>query len=222
MAVAIEYTISSERRIVMKKQFLSQPVTDMDFLRIIHLFQWSTTNQLMSYIGYNKNSILRRIHKLGPYLHVVIDLHRYLLALNEQGGEIIGASPEAVPDREAIYQVLVRNDVWAWFRYPNWHWQTALFPSTKREPLVPDAYWYQGKYLYLVEIDTGENRQHILARMRRYRGLVKWSEKQDKPAPLVYYFTQDRAHSVWLEETLGGNCTWLQCVHHIKKGGTTL
>ncbi|PHG55680.1 replication-relaxation family protein, partial [Bacillus toyonensis] len=187
----------------MKKKALSEPVTDTDFLRIIHLFQWSTTNQLMSYIGYNNRSILRRIHKLEPYLHIVTDLHRYLFALNEHGGAVISASPEVVPDREAIYQVLVRNDIWAWFRYPDWHWQTALFPSTKREPLVPDAYWYQGKQLYIVEMDTGSNMQAILARMRRYRGLVKWSETQSKPAPLVYYFTPDKARSVWLEETLG-------------------
>ena len=206
----------------MTKQILMQPVTDLDFLRIIHLFQWSTTRQLMSYIGYNKKSILRRIHKLKPYLHIVPDLHRYLYALNEQGGEAIGASSEAMSDVQDIYSVLVRNDIWTWFRYPQWNWQTELFLSAKQEPLVPDAHWYQGNILYIVEIDTGKNMQQTLTRMHRYRRLVKWSAKQGEIVPLVYYFTPNQERSAWIEETLGGNCTWLQFVHHIKRGGTTL
>ncbi|WP_218923651.1 hypothetical protein, partial [Bacillus toyonensis] len=57
----------------MTEDTLLQPLSDLDFLRIIHQFQWSTTNQLCSYIGYSKRSIYRRIHKMKPYLHLIQD-----------------------------------------------------------------------------------------------------------------------------------------------------
>lgn len=203
----------------MEKQTLLQPLADLDFLRIIHLFQWSTTNQLMAYTGYNRKSILRRIHKLEPDLHIIQDSSRYLYGLNQNGCTRLGMSSVDTSEPSHIYDVVFRNEIWAWFRYPKWHWQTEIFPSRKREPLVPDAYWYQGAHLYIVEIDTGHNMQETLSRMRRYRGFIRWAERHGKPAPLVYYFTPDRTRAVWLEEMLGDTCTWLQCVHHIKKGG---
>ena len=51
----------------MTKEGPQKPLTDLEFLRIIYHFQWSTTSQLSSYISYNRQSIFRRIHKLENY-----------------------------------------------------------------------------------------------------------------------------------------------------------
>ncbi|MEK4677478.1 hypothetical protein [Bacillus sp. FSL K6-2944] len=116
-----------------------------------------------------------------------------------------------------IYDVLYRNEIWEWCGYPEWN--ETLFSSRKREPLVPTAYWYQGRRLHVVEIDTGENLHATLCNMRRYEGLVKQAEKRSTPVPQVYYFTSDRLRLTWLEEALGGHKPWLRCMHHLRKGG---
>lgn len=118
-----------------------------------------------------------------------------------------------------IYDVLYRNEIWEWCGYPEWKWNETLFSSRKREPLVPTAYWYQGRRLHVVEIDTGENLHATLCNMRRYEGLVKQAEKRSTPVPQVYYFTSDRLRLTWLEEALGGHKPWLRCVHTPKRGG---
>ncbi|PEQ08691.1 hypothetical protein, partial [Bacillus toyonensis] len=138
----------------MTEDTLLQPLSDLDFLRIIHQFQWSTTNQLCSYIGYSKRSIYRRIHKMKPYLHLIQDSPpRYIYGLNRKGSILLETSYMEMPDKlQKVYTVLFRNDIWKWCGYPNWKWKAHLLPASKGIPLIPDAYWYHKRHLYIVEI----------------------------------------------------------------------
>ena len=195
---------------------------DIELLPIIQQFQWTTTNQLTSYIGHHsKRTVLRKLDKLSPYLHIIQQPSRNIYGLNKKGGELLG-TPHAtiLTDLQEIYDVLFRNEIWEWCGYPEWKWQKVLLPASKTEPLLPDAYWYQGQRLYVVEIDRGDNMYQTLRNMRRYSGLVKQAETRGKPIPYVYYVTTDAVRSAWLEEAMGGTKPWLQCVHPIKKGGS--
>ncbi|MBJ8113720.1 hypothetical protein JDS99_29815 [Bacillus cereus group sp. N6] len=207
---------------MMKKIVMNQSTIDVEFLHSIQRFQWTTTNQLTSYIGHHsKRNILRKLEQLSPYLHIIQHPSRHIYGLNTKGGELLGMPHATIlTDLQEIYDVVFRNDVWEWCGYPEWHWQEELLPASKKEPLIPDAYWYQGQRLYVVEIDTGDNMYQTLRNMWRYRGLVKQSERRGKPVPHVYYVTTDAIRSAWLEEALGGHKPWLQCVNHIKKGGS--
>ncbi|MEK4414899.1 hypothetical protein [Bacillus sp. FSL K6-0268] len=204
-----------------KKVTVAQTVTDLELLGIIQQFQWTTTSQLVSYIGfYNRRRILRKLEKLSPYLHIITEPSRHIYGLNSKGGALLGTSHVTIlTELQDIYDVLYHNEIWEWCGYPEWRWQEEVLSSVKRDPLVPAAYWYDRKRLHLVEIDNGENLHHTLCNMRRYEGLVKHAEKSGKSVPQVYYFTPDRQRLAWLEEALGGHKPWLRCVHLLKKGG---
>ncbi|OOR71728.1 hypothetical protein BLX06_28885 [Bacillus cereus] len=50
-----------------RKVMAEQVVTDLEFLEMIQQFQWTTTSQLVSYIGfYNRRRILRKLEQLSP------------------------------------------------------------------------------------------------------------------------------------------------------------
>ncbi|MDF9626490.1 hypothetical protein P5775_29165 [Bacillus cereus] len=204
-----------------KKEMASSVVTDLEMLAIIQQLQWTTTGQLAAYMGaYSRRSILRKLEQLRPYLHNIQEPSRHIFGLNRKGGALLGTSHVTMlSGLQDIYDVLYRNEVWAWCAYPAWQWQEEVLSSVKRDPLVPAAYWYDRKRLHLVEIDDGENLHATLCNMRRYEGLVKHAEKSGKSVPQVYYFTPDRQRLAWLEEALGGHKPWLRCVHLLKKGG---
>lgn len=204
-----------------RKVMGEQIVTDLELLEIIQQFEWATTGQLAAYMGsYRRRSLLRKLEQLRPYLHDIQEPSRHIFGLNSKGGDLLGTSHVTMlTDLQGIYDVLYRNEIWAWCGYPEWKWKQALFSSPKRDDLVPSAYWYRRKRLHVVEIDTGDNLYETLCNMRRYEGLVKQAEKRGKPVPQVYYFTPDRQRLAWMEEALGGHKPWLRCVHALKKGG---
>ncbi|HDR4885769.1 TPA: hypothetical protein QCR18_005078 [Bacillus cereus] len=204
-----------------KKGMAESIVTDLEMLAIIQQLEWTTTGQLAAYMGaYSRRSILRKLEHLRPYLHNIQEPSRHIFGLNSKGGALLGTPHVTMlTGLQDIYDVLYRNEIWAWCGYPAWQWQEELLSSSKRDPLVPAAYWYDRKKLYIVEIDTGENLHHTLCNMRRYEGLVKHAEKRGKPVPQVYYFTSDRQRLLWMEEAMGGHKPWIQCVQTLKKGG---
>ncbi|PHG59948.1 hypothetical protein [Bacillus toyonensis] len=204
-----------------KKGIAEQTVTDLEVLGIIQQLEWTTTGQLAAYMGsYSRRSVLRKLEQLRPYLHNIQEPSRHIFGLNSNGGALLGTSHVTMlTNLQDIYDVLYRNEIWAWCEYPEWQWHEELLPSPKREALVPAAYWYHRKRLHVVEIDTGGNLHQTLCNMRRYEGLVKQAEKRGTPVPQVYYFTPDRQRLAWVEEALGGHKPWLRCVCALKKGG---
>ncbi|HDR4881341.1 TPA: hypothetical protein QCR18_000544 [Bacillus cereus] len=204
-----------------KKVIVKQIVTDLELLGVIQKFGWTTTGQLVAYLGsYSRRSILRKLEHLRPYLHSIVEPSRHIFGINSKGGALLGASHVTMlSDLHDIYDVLYRNDIWEWCGYPEWRWHEELLPAGKREALVPAAYWYNRERLHVVEIDTGDNLYATMCHMRRYEGLVKQAEKRGTPVPQIYYFTPDRQRLAWLEEALGGHKLWLRCVHALKKGG---
>ncbi|AUB61622.1 hypothetical protein CSW12_00400 [Bacillus cereus] len=204
-----------------KKVIVKQMVTDLELLGVIQQFGWTTTGQLTAYLGsYSRRSILRKLEHLRPYLHSIVEPSRHIFGLNSKGGALLGTPyVTMMSDLQDIYDILYRNEIWAWCGYPEWKWQEVLLSSSKRDDLVPSAYWYHKKRLHIAEMDTGDNLYETLCNMRRYEGLVKQAEKRGTPVPQVYYFTPDRQRLAWVEEALGGHKPWLRYVHHLKKGG---
>ncbi|MEK4418503.1 hypothetical protein [Bacillus sp. FSL K6-0268] len=76
-----------------RKVMAEQVVTDLEFLEMIQQFQWTTTSQLVSYIGfYNRRRILRKLEQLSPYLHIIQEPARHIYGLNSKGGTLLGTS----------------------------------------------------------------------------------------------------------------------------------
>lgn len=137
----------------------------------------------------NAYRVLRDMEESG-----LIKSHRHeckIYYLSNKGRERIGSTKDT-PAKNLIEHILMRNDLYIYFRCPK-TWQNELPLSMRhgmeKVKIVPDAIFHEGNQYYMVEIDRTQTMRKNKKKIDQYEKLKTGFMQQFSKEPILIFYT---------------------------------